>query len=179
MRRILLLTLTLILGLSRAQGQNDERIQAAARRALHAYSLAGIQASVRNGIVALTGDVSLCRDRLLAVQMMTRIHGVKSIDDEIEVEGPSIPDEQLQSQIDRIISARIRALGGFGSGSISARLEKGVVTLSGTAAIRLADPAITAIAGISGIRNVVDRVVRVSGYDSGWQSSSPGFASIH
>lgn len=175
MRRILLLSFIFTLCLSLGSAQTDDQIQAAAQKALNAYELTAIQSSVQHATITLTGLVKLCRDRLLAVEMMNRIRGIKGIEDRIEVLGPRIPDDQLQPQVNRIIADRIHQLGGFGFGSMTARLKDGVVTLTGTAAVKLAEPAIAAIASVSGVRNVVDRVHRVLPYDTGWASNHPGF----
>jgi len=176
MRRILLVAFAFTFCWLHAFAQNDQEIEAAAQRALRAYSLSGIQLSAQNKTITLTGLVNLCRDKLLAIQVTRRIHGVQAIDDRIEVDGPRVPDAQLQAQVDRIIQDRIRSLGGFGFGSMKARLKDGVVTLSGTAALRLSEPAIAAIAGTSGVKGLVDHVGRVAAYDTGWHSNRPGFA---
>jgi len=165
MRRILLLMLLFTLSLPDALGQSDEEIQVAAQKAVRAYSLNGIQSSVQNGTVTLTGHVVLCLERLLAIETVKRIHGVKTIKDQIEVSGPRIPDAQLKAQIDRIVKDRIHKLGGFGFGSIKVNVKESVVTLSGAAAPELAAPAINAIAGTLGVRNLIDNIVRVPHYD--------------
>jgi len=100
--------------------------------------------------------------------MVKRIHGVKLIDDGIQVAGPDIPDPQLKTQIDRIISDRIQKLGGFGYGSIKAKVSNGEVTLSGSASPVLAEPAVDAIAGIQGVRNLIDHVLRVRYHQTIW-----------
>ena len=175
MKRILLLACTLALGLSPVSGQSDQEMQAAVQRALRAYALTAIEPSVKNATVVLTGSVNLCRERLLAVQTVSRIRGVKAVDDRIQVLTPQVPDPQLKAQVDLIIGDRIRALGGFGFGSIKAHPKDGVVTLSGTAAVKLAEPAIAAIAGIVGVKKVIDHVGRVQDYDANWHSNYPGF----
>lgn len=162
MRRILLLVLLFIpLNLTHAFGQTDTEIQSAVQKAVHAYSLSGIQSSVQSGTVTLTGSVELYRRELLAIETVARIHGVKAIENSIVVCGPSIPDAQLKPQIDRIIADRIHKLGGFGYGSMKADVKSGVVTLSGSAAPELALPAINAIASMKGVKNVIDHVQRV------------------
>ena len=85
MRRILLLACIFILCLSLGSAQSDDQLQAAAQKALRAYELATIQSSVQHATITLTGLVNLCRDRLLAVQMMKHIRGVKAVDDRIEI----------------------------------------------------------------------------------------------
>jgi osmotically-inducible protein OsmY len=165
MRRILVLVLTLALGSTCLSGQSDEEIQATVQKAVHAYSLSGIKSTAKDGTVSLTGSVNLCRDRLLAIDMVKRIHGVKAVEDRIEVLGPVIPDEHLKAQVDWIIANRIHRLGGFGFGSMKANVKNGVVTLSGTAARELTVPAINAIAAIPGVKELIDNVLRVPHYD--------------
>ena len=175
MKGILLLACTLAVGLSPASGQSDQEMQAVVQRARRAYSLPAIESSVQNATLVLTGSVNLCRDRLLAVQTVGQIHAAKAIDDRIQVLGPRVSDDQLKDQVDRIIAARIHRLGGFGFGSMTARLKDGVVTLTGTAATKLAEPAIAAIASLPGVTNIVDQVGRIPDYDANWHSNHPGF----
>jgi osmotically-inducible protein OsmY len=165
MRRIFVLVLIFALASTYSSGQSDGEIQSAVEKAVHAYSLTRIQSSVQNGTVTLAGSVELCRDRLLAIATVKRIPGVKAIEDRIEVPGPLVPDPKLKAQIDRIIADRIHKLGGFDFGSMKASVRNGVVTLSGTAARELTAPAINAIAGVSGVRNLIDNVQRVPHYD--------------
>lgn len=174
MRRILLLVLLFTLGTTGSFGQSDEEIQTAVQKAVRAYSLNEIESSVDGGTVILTGQVKNCRDRLLAIETVKRIHGVKAIKDEIEVPGPAVPDGELKAEVDLIIADQIRKLGGFGFGSMKAAVSGGVVTLSGTAAPELTEPAIDAIAGTQGVRNVIDRVVRVPPYDVQTPRPTPG-----
>ena len=150
-------TLTLALSTG-AFGESDQDIRVAVQNALRAYSLPSIHSSVRDGSVSLKGAVNSCRDRLLADEMVSRIHGVKTIQDGIQVSGPQVPDTQLKTQIDKIIADRISKLGGFGFGSMIAHVQNGAVTLSGSAAPELAEPAIDQIAGTVGVKNVIDHV---------------------
>jgi hypothetical protein len=63
MRWVLLLVFLFItLGLTDAYGQTDEEIEAAAQKAVHAYSLSGIQVSVQSGTITLTGFVGVAGD---------------------------------------------------------------------------------------------------------------------
>lgn len=146
-------------------GQSDKKTQAAVQDVLRAYSLPALNVSVQGDSVTLKGSVDSCRKRLLADQVVSRIHGVKTIQDSIEVLGPIVPDAQLKTQIDKIIKDRIRKLGGFGVGSIAAIVKDGAVTLSGSAAKELAGPAIDDIAGIVGVKNVIDHVLLVPRFD--------------
>lgn len=138
-------TLFFRLSLTCLFAQSDAEIQMEAQNALRAYSLTTLVPSVQKGSVILKGTVNSCRKRLLADEVVSRIHGVRTIQDGIEVLGPSAPDWQLKTQVDKIIADRIRKLGRFGYGSIIAGVKDGAVTLSGTATPQLAEPAIDKI----------------------------------
>jgi osmotically-inducible protein OsmY len=172
------LTLTVALSSTNAFGRSDQEIQIAVQKALRAYSLVTVHFSVQKGSVTLHGVVSSCRDRLLVDETVSRIHGVRTIQDGIEVSGPRILDARLKTQIDKIIADRIRKLGGFGFGSMTVHVQDGAVTLSGAAAPELAVPAIYTIAGTVGVKNVIDHVLRVPHYEKIWRSDFPGFDGI-
>lgn len=178
MGRTLILALTLTIGLNCASAQSDQDIQAAVQKALHAYSLTTIESVVRNGSATLTGSVNLCTQRLLAVETAARIPGVKTIEDRIEVSGPVVSDQELKAEIHLIIADQIRKLGGFGVGSMNAHVQHGVVILSGSAAVALVEPAIDAIAGTQGVKNVINHVHRMVPYDADWRSANPPIVGI-
>ncbi len=140
MRLSLLIAATVLLVSQISFGQSDEIIQTNVQKALGAYSIKSINASVQGGGVTLTGSVDLCRTKILADQLTSGIPGVKFIWDRVQVAGPNVPDNELSKQIKNLIKDRIRRLGGFGFGSISVNVKNGVVTLSGYAAAQLAYP---------------------------------------
>ena len=136
-------------------GQSDEALRASVQKALSAYSIRSIHASVEKGVVTLTGSVDLCSTRIFADQLASRMRGVQTIRDGVQVLGPVVPDEKLTRQIDKLVADRIRRLGGFGFGSISARVNHGVVTLSGYAAPQLTIPTVAAVGDIPGVKNLI------------------------
>lgn len=171
MRLNLLLAATVLLLSQTSFGQDDENTRVNVQRCLRAYSIKSIQASVRGGVVTLTGSVALYRTRLLADQLTSGVQGVKTIWDQVEVSGPNVPDEELSRQIKKLIADRIGKLGGFGFGSISVNVKDGVVTLSGYAAPQLAYPTTTSIGDIPGVKNLIDHVKPVPRSEPHWQSS--------
>jgi hyperosmotically inducible protein len=171
MRLSLLLAVNLFLVSQALFGQNDETIQANVQKALSAYSIKGIHSSVQGGVVTLTGTVDLCRTKILADQLTSGIRGVESIWDRVEVSGPTVPDKELRKEIKNLITDRIRKLGGFGFGSISARVQNGVVTLRGYAAPQLALPTTAAVGDIPGVKNLIDHVKLVPPVEPHGQSS--------
>ena len=175
MLRTLAITLAFVFALhvTCVSAQSDSEIQVEARNALRAYSLTTLHASVQNGSVILKGSVGSYPKRLLADQVVSRIRGVKTIQDGIVVLGPRVPDAQLKTQVDKIIADQIRKLGGFGYGSMDAGVQNGAVTLSGYATPELAGPAIGKIERIVGIKNVIDDIHRIARYQPHWRSDFP------
>jgi osmotically-inducible protein OsmY len=171
MRLSLLLALTMFLGSQPSFGQNDESIQANVQKALSVYSIKSIHSSVQSGVVTLTGSVDLCRTKILADELTSGIRGVKSIWDRVEVSGPTVPDKELGKEIKNLIADRIRRLGGFGFGSISAQVHDGVVTLRGYAAPQLALPTRAAVADIPGVKNLIEHIKLVPPVEPHWQTS--------
>lgn len=173
MRRIPIFALILAVATACALAQSDRDLQTAVQRSLRAYALNDVHTAVRDGAVTLTGSVSICRDRLLADELVGRTQGVQTIDDQIDVSGPSIPDNQLKADVDRIIAQGHHKLGWFGYGTVTTQVENGIVGLYGTASSELAAPVVAAVAVIPGVRNVIDRIHRVPPYDSSWVRSHP------
>lgn len=172
-RLTIALTFIFCLNLTSLSAQSDGEIQVEAQNALRAYSLTTLNASVREGSVILKGSVNSCRNRLLADTVVSRIRGVKIIQDGIVVLGPSVPDAQIKTQVKQIIADRKRRFDHFGYGSMKARVKDGAVTLSGTATRELADPVIDRIAGVAGVKNVIDHVQRIAPYEPHWRSDYP------
>jgi len=151
--------------------QNDGAVQAKVQKALHAYSIKRVHASVQGGIVTLTGTVDLCSTRVLADQLASRIDGIQSVRDGMQVLGPVVPDEELSGQVKKLIADRIRKLGGFGFGTISSEVKHGIVTLSGQAAAELTIPTTTAVGNLPGVKNLIVNVEIVSPARPGWGDS--------
>ena len=152
-------------------GRTTKNIQANVQKVLSAYSIKSIHTSAQGGVVILTGTVDLCRTKILADQLTSGIRGVKSIWDRVEVSGPAVPDKALSKEIKNLITERIRKLGGFGFGSISAQVQDGVVTLRGYAAHQLALTTTAAVADIPGVKNLINHVKPIPPIEPYWQTS--------
>jgi hyperosmotically inducible protein len=176
MRRILLLAFAFSLGLASASAQSDQELDAAVQKALRAYSLDNIHASVEHGFVTLTGTVDLCRARVLADRTLSGIRGIAAIWDRVQVSGPTVPDRELKERVTQIIADRLHKMdggglgGGLHYGSISVQVQDGAVILTGSAASQFALPAIEDVAGMPGVKNVIDHVRRVAPTSTDWDS---------
>lgn len=127
---------------------NDSRIQTELTKSLNNARFKSIQTSVQNGIVSLTGTVGDYADKADAEKKAHKVKAVAAVRDEVQVAGPTVPDQVLRSKlVGRIQSDRI----GYGTtafNAISVAVENGVVTLGGSAyarstrVMRLSKPAI-------------------------------------
>src|SRR5271169_2522859 len=82
------------------------------------------------GVVTLTGFVSSYGEKLAAERAARRVKGVKAIAEEIEIRMPSdkkVADDEIAGRAVDILKWRV----GLPANRISAKVEKGVVTLTG------------------------------------------------
>lgn len=84
---------------------------------------ADIRVSVADGVVTLRGTVVSYRDLRAAMNAARRVHGVKSVRDEIEVVGRTDPDLR-RDVLDELAIGHIPP-------TVNAEVREGVVTLSG------------------------------------------------
>ena len=88
---------------------------------------------MQSGIVSLDGTVKVFAVKADAEKKARKVKSVVAVRDEIQVGGPAVPDQVLQSKLlGRIQSDRV----GYGTtafNAISVNVENGIVTLGGTA----------------------------------------------
>lgn len=151
-----------------AQEAQDAQIKAdILNKALSKSQFKNIQVSVTNGSVTLTGTVDVYDAKAEADKRVHRIKNVKSVDNEIEVSGPEVPDAELQDKLVRAIQYdRV----GYSSGSliirdvtpfnaISVGVQNGVVTLGGHAYGPVdADSAVAVAANMKGVKDVINDI---------------------
>jgi hyperosmotically inducible protein len=105
----LLLTLTMLAAASGAEAQDRRDTQLADRvgSAISQYPrytiFDDINGTVEHGVVTLTGKVTMPFKRNDVQQLVSRIDGVQSVNNQIEVLPTSIFDDQLRSRIARAI----------------------------------------------------------------------------
>jgi len=112
-----------------------------------------VQCHVRNGFVVLRGTVEHEYQRVAAVEAVSRLLGVRGVQDEISVERRWRPDADVGQDVHRGLAARLP------TGDLTVRCRDGVVTLSGRvtdAADRLAAEEVAW--QTRGVRHVTDRI---------------------
>jgi osmotically-inducible protein OsmY len=84
---------------------------------------------------------------------------VKAVENEIEVAGPDIPDNELQNKLIKAIEYDRVGYGTTAFNAIGVNVQNGVVTLSGTAYGPVdADSAVAVAANTKGVKDVVNDI---------------------
>jgi osmotically-inducible protein OsmY len=78
----------------------DNQIQTSVTQQLEKKSqFSGVQSSVEDGIVTLTGTVDLYQRKLDAAKLARKTASVQAVRNLITVAGPNVPDEQLEQKL--------------------------------------------------------------------------------
>jgi osmotically-inducible protein OsmY len=115
-----------------ATGRYDQQIQQTVSQKIHhAKQLQSVSASVEDGIVTLTGIVSLYQDKLDAANKIKKLANVGGVRNDIEVAGTTVPDSQLQKKLSKQVA--YDRVGYFDNtfNYVALNVKDGVVTLNG------------------------------------------------
>lgn len=157
MKKIVLVSLAAALAVPTAFAQNDA--QASAQKALSASRFKNVQVQVQNGVATLTGSVDVYSDKMNADSKVRHVHGVQAIRDEIQVNGPEIPDQKLQEKVINTISYSLLGYVPVAFQAISVEVHNGVVVLGGHAAGPIAhSDAVAAVENMKGVKDVIDNI---------------------
>jgi hyperosmotically inducible protein len=132
----------------------------AAKSKLDKSQFKDVQVTVdANGVATLTGSVSLYEYKADATKRVSKAKGVTAVRDQIEVSGPSVSDQQLQSKlVEKIEYDRV----GYGTtpfNAISVNVQNGVVTLAGHAySYPDRDSAVGVVSTYPGVKDVVNEI---------------------
>lgn len=110
---------------------DDTHIASAVRDALTADPVVPsehIELIVRDGVATLGGSVRYAYQRNAARESASRIYGVKSVDDNIQVQPPRQTDADVRREIESALVRRIPAA----ARRIRVEVHEGVVTLKGS-----------------------------------------------
>lgn len=143
-----------------AENSQDTQIKAdILSKTLHKSRFKDIQVDVENGVVRLTGTVDLYDTKAEADKRLHRIKGVKAVENEIEVEGPEVPDQELQNKLVKAVEYDRVGYGTTAFNAIGVNVQNGVVTFSGHAYGPVdADSAVAVAANTKGVKDVVNDI---------------------
>jgi len=146
---------------AQASSENDAKIQAEVTKALSKKQYSAVQASVKDGIVDLTGSVKVFADKENADKAVHRIKDVAAVRNDIEVGGGETPisDQQLQDTLIKKIQYDRVGYGTTAFNAISVGVQNGVVTLGGTAYGPVDKDSAVAVANYTpGVKDVIDDI---------------------
>ena len=139
-----------------AEETNPATTAAAARLDKKQYR--AIKVSVEKGIATLTGSVDLYEYKADAEKRVRKVAGVVAVRNLVEVGGPSIPDKDLQAELqEKLAYDRV----GYGNAfnAISLTVESGIVTLGGHARKDVdKDSAIALVSIHPGVKDVIEEI---------------------
>jgi len=153
-----LLSVTL-LAQTPAATRYDNQIQTTVTHKLAAKDqLRGVQSSVEDGIVTLTGTVDLYQRKLDAAKIARKTASVQGVRNLITVAGPNVPDEQLEQKLAKKLRyVRVGYDNTFDYFALG--VKDGVVTVEGQDRTGVGrDEALADIANMPGVKDVIANI---------------------
>lgn len=160
MKKVLLFLFAATLSVPAVFAQNDSQIQASVQKALSGSRFKGIQASVQNGVVDLTGTVDVVAEKVSADQKVHHVKGVTAVRNDIQVNGGGeVSDQELQAKLQKAINYDMVGYGTTAFDAITVQVHDGVVTLGGHAYGPVdASDAVAIVENTKGVRDVINNI---------------------
>ena len=140
-------------------GKYDQQIEKSMQSWLkdHGSKYNGVQASVQDGVVTLSGEVPLLMDKLDADRKAHNIDHVQAVRNEIQVKG-GVSDQQLQEELANKL--RYDRIGyGIVFNSLTLGVHDGIATVGGSVHDYPGrDSALAVVETTPGVRGVVDNI---------------------
>jgi osmotically-inducible protein OsmY len=143
-----------------AGGQEQSDVTGVAKSKLNKSQFKSVQVNVdANGIATLTGTVDLFEYKADAEKRVSKAKGVTAVRSQIEVSGPSVPDQELQSKLGEKLAYDRVGYGTTPFNAITLKVENGVVTLGGHAyGYPDRDSAVALVSTYPGVKEVVNEI---------------------
>jgi osmotically-inducible protein OsmY len=146
-------------GVGAAAGQASNGLDAEVHKALDNKKFASVTASVQGPEVVLSGTVALYADKEDADKRVHHVKGVKAVDNEIQVAGPTVEDTTLRDKLAKALAYDRVGYGTTAFNSITIGVQNGVVTLAGTVyGPPDKDSALSLVENTPGVKDVVDNL---------------------
>jgi hyperosmotically inducible periplasmic protein len=141
-------------------GRYDQQIQQTVSHKLHdAKQLQSVNSSVEDGIVTLTGTVSLYQDKLDAAKKTKKLANVTGVRNDIAVAGETVPDAQLQQKLAKKLAYDRVGYYDNAFNYLALSVKDGVATINGDTLNDVAkDSALAIVARTPGVKDVVNEV---------------------
>ena len=144
-----------------APAQDDSNVASDVQKKLDKKQFSNVKATVdSSGVATLTGTVDLYEYKADAEKRAAKVKGVKGVRDQIEVAGPTVPDQELQQKlVEKLQYDRVGYELGNTFNAISVGVQNGVVTLGGHARTYPdRDSALGLVSTFPGVKGVNDEV---------------------
>jgi hyperosmotically inducible protein len=146
-------------GMCLAQVPNDTQIQADVMKSLDNKRFKDVKATVRDGVVTLTGTVDLYSAKQDADNRAHHRKEVKGVENLIQVAGPTVEDVTLRNKLAEKLAYDRVGYGTTAFNSFTIGVENGAVTLGGTAyGPSDKDSAISLVVNYPGVKDVIDNI---------------------
>lgn len=133
MKKIVFTLVTAILFLLVSCTPSDEEINQSVQKVLTSNaSLSPVSASVKDGVVTLTGEVESETLKTLAETSLTGVKGVKSVVNSVTVKPPGPTPEELKKMADDALLQKVNTnFATYKVKGVTATVADGIVTLTG------------------------------------------------
>lgn len=140
-------------------GPNDAQIQESLNKSFSKSRYEGVQSTVQNGVVTLTGTVKTFAVKEDADRVAHHAKKVTAVRNDLEVGGPQLSDQELQQKLLKAIEYDRVGYGTTAFNAISVDVQNGVVTLGGHAyGPPDKDSAVSLVSNTPGVRDVIDDI---------------------
>jgi len=145
-----------------AQAGAPSASDAEVRLKLNKKQFRNVKVIVDRDVVKLSGTVDIYAYKADAEKRVGKVKGIAAVLNQIEVAGPSVPDDLLHAQILEKLSAD-RPGYTNNSKSITVSVKNGVVTLAGSVGTEVdRDLALSMVSNCPGVKDMVSRIAVAS-----------------
>jgi hyperosmotically inducible periplasmic protein len=138
--------------------EDESSVVSAVSAKLNKKQFENVKVAADNGVVTLTGTVTLFEYKEDADKRVHKVKGVNAVRNDIQVAGPSVPDQQLKDKLlEKLMYDRV----GYGNAfnAISLDVQNGTVILGGHARTDVdKDSALALVSTYPGVRNVEENI---------------------
>src|SRR6202012_2314047 len=136
--------------------QNDAQIQTDVMKSLDNKRFKDVKASVKNGVVTLTGTVDIYSAKLDADNRAHHRKNVKGVENQIEVAGPTVEDTTLRDKLAGKLACERIGVSTDAFNAVTIGVQNGAVTLGGIAyGPADKDSAISLVSNYPGVKDVI------------------------
>lgn len=142
-----------------AQGPTDAQLQANVQHQLNKKQFRDIQAQIANGVVTLTGSVTNLADKLDAQKRVDKTHEAASVNNQITVTGPEVPDQQLYNKLGKALAFSREGYPSYPFNAITLQVHNAIAELGGEVVEPVdKDDAVGIVANTPGVKGLIDHL---------------------